>query len=116
MKRVLITGGLGFIGSHVAQACIDTGFSVRLLDNLSAQIHGPVPRLNYSFLDDPKVEVARGDIGSPCDWQPWLEGVDCVVHLAAETGTAQSMYRFTGTLMSICRALRGYRLSGKQTT
>jgi dTDP-L-rhamnose 4-epimerase len=92
MKKVLITGGLGFIGSHVARACLENGFSVRLLDNLSAQIHGPVPRLNYSFLDDPKVEVFRGDIGSPCDWQPWLDGVNCVVHLAAETGTAQSMY------------------------
>jgi dTDP-L-rhamnose 4-epimerase len=111
MKRVLITGGLGFIGSHVAQACIDTGFSVRLLDNLSAQIHGPVPRLNYLFLDDPKVEVARGDIGSPCDWQPWLEGVDCVVHLAAETGTAQSMYeiyRYTNVNLSGTAGLLDY--------
>lgn len=92
MQKVLITGGLGFIGSHVAQACAGVGLSVRILDNLSAQIHGSIPRLNYAFLDDPKVEIFRGDINSPCDWQPWLEGVDCVVHLAAETGTAQSMY------------------------
>jgi dTDP-L-rhamnose 4-epimerase len=59
--------------------------------------------LNYSFLEDPKVEICRGDIGSPCDWQPWLEGVDCVVHLAAETGTAQSMYeiyRYTNVNLS----------------
>jgi len=111
MNKVLITGGLGFIGSHVAQACVERGFSVRLLDNLSPQIHGPVPRLNYSFLGDPRAEIVRGDIGSPCDWQPWLEDVDCVVHLAAETGTAQSMYeiyRYTNVNLSGTASLLNY--------
>jgi len=92
MERVLITGGLGFIGSHVTQACVERGFSVRIVDNLNPQIHGPVPRLNHAFLQHPLVEVIRGDIAGPCDWQQWLEGVNCMVHLAAETGTSQSMY------------------------
>jgi len=95
MQKVLITGGLGFIGSHVTQACIEKGLSVRIVDNLSAQIHGAVPRLNHAFLQDPQVEVVRGDIAVACDWEPWIEGVDCVVHLAAETGTAQSMYEIS---------------------
>ena len=108
MQKVLVTGGLGFIGSHIAQTCVEMGISVRLLDNLSPQVHGAVPRLGLPFLEDPLVEVVRGDVVSSRDWPVWLQDIDCVVHLAAETGTAQSMYeiyRYTNVNLSGTAAL-----------
>ena len=99
--RILITGGVGFIGTEVARHLLSEGRRVRLMDNLSSQIHGAIPDLTAStLLRDPRVEVARGDICSARDWEAALTGVSCVVHLAAETGTAQSMYeisRYTET-------------------
>jgi dTDP-L-rhamnose 4-epimerase len=89
---VLVTGGLGFIGLHVAEELVRHGASVVLMDNLSPQIHGSVPRVNSSVLESDQVRVLRGDVRSRRDWLAALVDVDCVVHLAAETGTAQSMY------------------------
>jgi dTDP-L-rhamnose 4-epimerase len=72
-----------------------------LFDNLSPQIHGAVPDIaGLRLLRSAEVEVFRGDVSKPSDWAVALEGVGAVVHLAAETGTAQSMYeisRYTGT-------------------
>jgi dTDP-L-rhamnose 4-epimerase len=93
MKTILITGGLGFIGRHVAAALVSQGFEVILFDNLSAQIHGDLPRLDsLALLQNASIRVIRGDVRSRSDWQRVLLDADCVVHLAAETGTAQSMY------------------------
>jgi dTDP-L-rhamnose 4-epimerase len=93
MPGVLITGGLGFIGLEVAKLMVEQKRSVLLLDNLSPQIHGAVPGVSsLSLLRSAHVEVFRGDVSKPSDWATALEDVEAVVHLAAETGTAQSMY------------------------
>lgn len=90
---VLITGGAGFIGSNLALALVRAGHSVTVLDRLSEQIHGPVPEkspLLSSIVD--KVRFLRGDVRDERALISSLEGVRTVVHLAAETGTGQSMY------------------------
>ena len=93
-KTVLITGGLGFIGLTLARTLVQRGMAVRLLDNLSPQIHGvdSQPELG-ALLEQHDVEVMRGDVCQRRDWVLALRDVDSVVHLAAETGTGQSMYR-----------------------
>jgi dTDP-L-rhamnose 4-epimerase len=93
-EKVLITGGLGFIGLTLARALIRRGTTVRLLDNLSPQIHGEVPQPELgTLLEEQGVEVMRGDVCRRQDWVSALSNVTSVVHLAAETGTGQSMYR-----------------------
>ena len=92
--RVLITGGAGFIGSNIALKLKTKGYEVRILDNLSEQIHGKNPELNsdlYKSIKD-KIEFYKGDVTLREDWLKALENIDVVVHLAAETGTGQSMY------------------------
>lgn len=94
MKSVLITGGAGFIGSHLALKLINKGYKVTVLDNLSKQIHGENPEITsplYKSIKD-KVKFIKGSVTSKEDWIKALDGVECVVHLAAETGTGQSMY------------------------
>lgn len=94
MKKILITGGAGFIGSNVALKLIEKGYYVRVLDNLSKQIHGDNPEetspLFRSIIG--KVDFIRGSVTSREDWLRALDGIDTVLHLAAETGTGQSMY------------------------
>jgi dTDP-L-rhamnose 4-epimerase len=93
-QRVLITGGLGFIGLSLAHTLVGRGFEVRLLDNLSPQIHGVDPQLDLGALrEEHQVEVMHGDVCERRDWVAALQDVSSVVHLAAETGTGQSMYR-----------------------
>jgi dTDP-L-rhamnose 4-epimerase len=88
---VLITGGAGFIGSRLALRLVDLGCAVRVLDTLSPQVHGAVPH-GVEWLSSGPVEFIRGSVTSRADWERALEGVACVAHLAAETGTGQSMY------------------------
>jgi dTDP-L-rhamnose 4-epimerase len=91
--RVLISGGAGFIGSNLALKLLDKGYEVLLLDNLSRQIHGNDPEESYTYnLIKNKCELIVGDVTNFEDWKNALEGIDIVVHLAAETGTGQSMY------------------------
>lgn len=94
MKRVLITGGAGFIGSNLALALLAKGYEVTVLDNLSLQIHGEDPVQTSPLYRNiiGKVNFIKGSVTSKEDWLKALEGQDCVVHLAAETGTGQSMY------------------------
>ncbi len=92
--RVLITGGAGFIGSHIALNLIDKGYEVTVLDNLLEQIHGVDPDYTsplYCSIKD-KVRFIKGDVCDKALLELALEDVDYVIHLAAETGTGQSMY------------------------
>ena len=99
--KVLITGGAGFIGLEVARLLVERGYPVVLFDNLSAQVHGAIPDLAaLRLLSSARVQALRGDVAKPRDWEAALDGIGAVIHLAAETGTAQSMYeifRYTET-------------------
>lgn len=94
VRKVLITGGAGFIGSNVALRLLDKGYEVTVLDSLSPQIHGDNPEKTsplYQSIKD-KVRFIKGTVTSREDWNKVLEDQDAVIHLAAETGTGQSMY------------------------
>ena len=86
--RILITGGAGFIGSHLSDRLLTSGYEVRLLDALLPQVHpeGVPPYLN------PAAELRRGDVRDLDVVESALEGVDVVVHFAAAVGVGQSMY------------------------
>jgi len=89
-KRILITGGAGFIGSHLADALLARGYRVRALDNLSVQVHdrgGGRPE----YLS-PDVELIVGDVRDRDAVRRALQGVDAVYHFAARVGVGQSMY------------------------
>jgi dTDP-L-rhamnose 4-epimerase len=89
-KRILITGGAGFIGSHLADALLGRGHMVRALDNLAPQVHGPDAE-RPEYLDD-EIELVVGDVRDPEIVRSALEGIDVVYHLAAAVGVGQSMY------------------------
>jgi dTDP-L-rhamnose 4-epimerase len=90
-KKILITGGAGFIGSHLADELLEHGYDVRVLDNLSPQVHGTeLERPEY--LDD-DVELQLGDVRDGEAVRKALRGVDAVYHLAALVGVGQSMYQ-----------------------
>ena len=89
-KHILITGGAGFIGSHVADELLACGHSVRVLDNLSAQVHGP-ERKHPQYLNA-GVELVVGDVRDPIAVRRCLRGIDAVYHFAAAVGVGQSMY------------------------
>lgn len=88
--RVLITGGAGFVGSHLADELLRQGYQVRALDVLSEQVHG-ADCVRPSYLD-PEIELIRGDVRDPQAVRAALEGVDAVYHFAAAVGVGQSMY------------------------
>lgn len=93
LKNVLITGGAGFIGSNIALKLVDQGRNVTVLDNLTKQIHGENPQNSslYCSIKD-KVNFIRGSVTDRAVFEKALEGQEVVIHLAAETGTGQSMY------------------------
>ncbi|WP_248464287.1 NAD-dependent epimerase/dehydratase family protein [Pectobacterium versatile] len=92
-NKILITGGAGFIGSNLALKLINKKYEVVVLDNLSPQIHGDDFSCSPLYLSiKDKVEFIHGSVLSKNDWLRALKGVDAVIHLAAETGTGQSMY------------------------
>lgn len=90
-KTVLITGGGGFIGSHLADELLAHGYNVRVLDNISEQVHGATAeRPSYLHND---VQMIRGDVRDPDIFVKALKGVDAVYHFAAMVGVGQSMYQ-----------------------
>lgn len=92
--NILITGGAGFIGSHLTRSLSQDGHSITILDNFSKQIHGaesPIQSAHYNNLKN----YATVIVGDVCDSElvsSLATDQDCIVHLAAETGTGQSMY------------------------
>ncbi|MFN2533199.1 MAG: NAD-dependent epimerase/dehydratase family protein [Pyrinomonadaceae bacterium] len=90
LKRILITGGAGFIGSHLCDELLKAGYDVRAFDNLTEQVHGPdAARPEYLNSD---VELIVGDVRDAEAVSNALEGIDAVFHFAAKVGVGQSMY------------------------
>ncbi|MEO3435198.1 NAD-dependent epimerase/dehydratase family protein [Inquilinus sp. CAU 1745] len=87
--RVLITGGAGFIGCHVARALLHRGYDIRILDSLIDQVHAGRPAIDPVLRE---VEVKEGDVRDATTVAVALQDVDHVIHLAAEVGVGQSMY------------------------
>lgn len=87
--RCAITGGMGFIGSVLARRLLAAGHQVVLIDSLTEQIHGPDP----DVVVPEGAAFIHGDVRDLADNPDWIDGCEAVYHLAAETGTAQSMYR-----------------------
>jgi len=92
--KVLITGGAGFIGSRLALRLAGDGHEVTVFDNFLTQVHGPAPERSplYERLDA-ATRLLRGDVTDRKGLSAALKGQEAVVHLAAETGTGQSMYQ-----------------------
>lgn len=97
-KRVLITGGAGFLGSHLADELLTHGYYVRVLDVLSPQVHG-MRQARPAYLH-PDVECVWADIRHAAAVRQALQGVSAVFHFAAAVGVGQSMYeleKYLGT-------------------
>ncbi len=91
--NVLITGGSGFIGSALALKLVDNNYIVTVLDNLSPQIHGSNPEESELYIKiKDKVNFIKGDVRNLEDWKKAINDNHIIIHLAAETGTGQSMY------------------------
>lgn len=90
-KQVLITGGAGFVGSHLADGLLAEGHRVRILDDLTPQVH-PSGRPDYLSAD---VELVEGDTRDINLLREALRGVDVVFHFAATVGVGQSMYEIS---------------------
>ncbi|RWF15666.1 MAG: SDR family NAD(P)-dependent oxidoreductase, partial [Mesorhizobium sp.] len=87
MKRVLVTGGCGFIGRHVAQELVEHGYAVRILDALLEQVHGA-----DAVTMPAGTELIKGDVRDRSAMAEVVSDADAVIHLAAEVGVGQSMY------------------------
>src|SRR4051812_41404168 len=90
MQKVLITGGAGFIGSHLADELLAHGYQVRVLDTLDPQVHGEGRRRPEYLAKD--VELVVGDVCDRAKVDEALKGADAVYHFAAAVGVGQSMY------------------------
>ena len=88
--NVLITGGAGFIGSHLADELLRYGYRVRALDCLLPQVHGHEQQKPHYL--NPEVELIKGDVRDAATVRKALQGIDAVYHLAAMVGVGQSMY------------------------
>jgi len=88
-KRVLVTGGAGFLGSHMVDALLERGHEVRVFDNLTEQVHGAGVRPDYLASE---AELVRGDMRDLDAVREAVAGVDVIYHLAAAVGVGQSMY------------------------
>lgn len=99
-KRILVTGGAGFVGSHLADELIERGYEVRALDCLSEQVHGSNPGRPKYLTDE--VELIVGDVRDADTVARSLVGIDAVFHLAAAVGVGQSMYQVANYLDVNC--------------
>jgi dTDP-L-rhamnose 4-epimerase len=90
--KALITGGAGFIGSHLADLLLKQGYKVRVYDSLEPQVHGNVMRPKYL---SENVELVRGDVADRPALLSALSGIDVVIHFAAQVGVGQSQYQIS---------------------
>ena len=91
INNILVTGGLGFIGSHIVDLLLENGYKVRVLDNLDPQVHGPNQKLpKYANKD---AEITVGEITDRATLANALSDMDAVIHQAASVGVGQSMYQ-----------------------
>ena len=82
-RKILVTGGAGFIGSALVLALSERGHEVTVLDSLAPQIHGADPEQSPLFKRlEGKARFVRGDVTVRTDLMKVLPGVDTVVHLA----------------------------------
>src|SRR4051812_19388641 len=91
--KVLVTGGAGFIGSHIVEALLDGGAEVRVIDSLDPAVHGPgslAPDL------DPRAELIAGDLADPALAAAAVTGIDAVCHQAAKVGLGVDFGDVTG--------------------
>ncbi|MGX5217963.1 SDR family NAD(P)-dependent oxidoreductase [Pseudomonas segetis] len=110
-KLFLVTGGAGFIGSHMVDALLAKGHAVRVLDNLSMGNRSNLPA------DNPRLQFIEGDVADAACVSAAVEGCDAVVHLAAVASVQASVddpvsthqSNFVGTL-NICEAMREHRV------
>jgi dTDP-L-rhamnose 4-epimerase len=89
-ETALIIGGAGFIGAHLAEELLRSGYRIRILDNLDGQVHRNGARPAYL---SPHAELIQGDVRDRDKLRQALKGVDTVCHLAAAVGVGQSMYQ-----------------------
>ncbi|MDJ0865621.1 MAG: SDR family NAD(P)-dependent oxidoreductase [Myxococcota bacterium] len=99
--RALVTGGAGFIGSHLADALLEAGYAVRVLDALAPQVHG-ADAARPAYLS-PEVELCCGDVRDRAAVRDALVDVDVVIHAAAAVGVGQSMYQIEHYVETNCR-------------
>ncbi len=89
-KKILVTGGAGFIGSFLVDSLLERGYDVRIYDALVPQVHGSEQRLPEHI--NPGAEFIQGDMRDRKTLALALQGVDVLYHLAAAVGVGQSMY------------------------
>jgi len=93
VEKVLVTGGLGFIGSHVVDLLVSRDYEVKILDNLEPQVHGIEGKLPDYYNNN--AMLVKGDITDRNLLKDEIEDIDAVVHLAAAVGVGQSMYQIS---------------------
>lgn len=115
--KILITGGAGFIGSRLALRLLKENYQVTILDNFSEQIHGNNKELPDQLKGN--VKLFKGSVTDKSIFYQALEGQDVIVHLAAETGTGQSMYeieRYSNVNIQGTSLLMEYLVNNKKST
>jgi len=96
MKKIVIIGGSGFIGSNLTKTLVAKGYSVIVIDAFTSQIHGKDYRKSVLYQSLCNIcTIVRADVRKSAKWREYLEGAFAIVHLAAETGTGQSMYQIS---------------------